>query len=243
MPINKSNGNMYNFVDYMHTHIGGECAHQCSYCLVNNPRFGRPQKYTGEQRPIEEEFGVKYKKYGIYFIEHMNDIGTYPKEWINRIIDHCAQWPDNVYVFQSKNPLIFWGTKSLTKDWNCDFSKIRKLILGTTIETNRKVKSISLAPDTTERLTAMRGLNLLHYMATRLKIKTFVTIEPILDFDVQILAQWMIDIRPNFVNIGADSKRNRLPEPSWEKVESLIKTLKNEGIEVREKNNLNRLKK
>jgi hypothetical protein len=72
--------------------------------------------------------------------------------------------------------------------------------------------------------------------------RKFVTIEPIMDFDVDILTQWVDDIKPEFVNIGADSKNHNLPEPSWDKVDELIGNLKTLGIEIREKSNLDRLK-
>ena len=45
---------------------------------------------------------------------------------------------------------------------------------------------------------------------------------------------------PDFVNIGADSKNNGLPEPSKEKVLELIDRL-NEFTEVRNKKNLKRI--
>ena len=48
-------------------------------------------------------------------------------------------------------------------------------------------------------------------------------------------------IKPEFVSIGADSKGHNLPEPSWDKVQSLIKELK-KFTEVKVKDNLMRLK-
>jgi len=69
-----------------------------------------------------------------------------------------------------------------------------------------------------------------------------ITIEPICDFDVIPVLQVIDKIKPEFVNIGADSKGNNLPEPSWEKVIELIEGIKELGIEVREKSNLDRLK-
>jgi protein gp37 len=75
------------------------------------------------------------------------------------------------------------------------------------------------------------------------KIIKFVTIEPVLDFDVDVLAGWIAEIRPEFLNLGADSKRNNLPEPTVEKVMELVDKLKEYGIELREKHNLQRLLK
>ena len=67
-----------------------------------------------------------------------------------------------------------------------------------------------------------------------------VTIEPIMDFDLEVFYDWIRDARPAWVNIGADSKGHKLPEPSKEKIEALITELK-KFTEVRIKPNLSRL--
>jgi hypothetical protein len=72
-------------------------------------------------------------------------------------------------------------------------------------------------------------------------LKKFITIEPVLDFDVDILAKWIGDIKPDFINLGADSKNRNLPEPTVEKIMSLVEELKKYDIELREKHNLQRL--
>jgi hypothetical protein len=71
----------------------------------------------------------------------------------------------------------------------------------------------------------------------------FVTIEPILDFDVRRLFELVKLCDPKFVNIGADSKGHGLEEPTMEKVQELINKFNKEGIEIRQKSNLDRLKK
>jgi hypothetical protein len=71
--------------------------------------------------------------------------------------------------------------------------------------------------------------------------RKFVTIEPVLDFDVDVLAEWIDRIRPEFLNLGADSKSHGLPEPTVDKIMALVAKLKEYGIELREKHNLGRL--
>ena len=106
-------------------------------------------------------------------------------------------------------------------------------ILGCTIETNRNIPKISKAPKTVERARAMNCLT---------GQRRFITIEPVLDFDVDILADWIRRINPEFLNLGADSKNNNLPEPTIEKIVGLTEKLKEYGIELREKHNLSRLR-
>jgi protein gp37 len=217
---------MYSWVTHTHSHLGGECPHKCVYCYVDNPRFGRPKKYQGTIRLIENELQVKYGKGKTIFIENCNDLfaESVTEEFICRILDHTREFPENTYVFQSKNP---------ERMRNFHFNLPDKFLAGTTIETNRIIPNISLAPITWERALPMIGW----------KARKFVTIEPIMDFDVDILAYWIARIDPEFVCIGADSKRYGLPEPPIGRVMALIDKLKFYGIDVREKVNLGRLRK
>ena len=228
MPLKKSAGNMYPCVTSTHSFLGGECPHKCSYCYVDNPRFGRAERYTGPIRLIEAEFKVNYGTGKTIFIEHMNDLFAkeVPSEFIARIFEHCHKWPDNTYVFQTKNPARYMeGTFGV---WPS------KIILGTTVETNRDTPGISVAPTPKDRLAAMARL----YHGT----KKFITIEPVLDFDVDELASKIAAANPFFVNLGADSKNHNLPEPTVEKIMALVAKLAEYGIELREKHNLQRLK-
>ena len=233
MPLKKSKGNMlYPWVTHTHTHLGGEYPHKCVYCYVDNPRFGRPERYAGPLRLIEDEFKVNYGEGKTIFIEHMNDLfaADMPREFINRIIGHCCEWPDNTFVFQTKNPRAYLKFVAL-------FPRCRPCcIFGTTIETNRIIPNISHAPTTFDRMDAMVELRGEHPSFRR-----FVTIEPVLDFDVDILAGWIAAINPEFLNLGADSKNRNLPEPTVEKIMALVARLHEYGIELREKRNLDRL--
>ena len=235
MPLKKSKGNMYPWVSHTHTHLGGECPHRCSYCYVDDPRFGRPARYQGPLRLIEDEFKVKYdektltKNGGTYpgtiFINHCNDLFAeeVPGDLVLRILTHCSLWPENTYVFQTKNPGRY--SKFI------DFLPANR-ILGCTIETNRPILDISKAPSPVSRAYHMNRLR---------GERRFVTIEPVMDFDVDVLAGWIADINPEFLNLGADSKGHSMPEPTVEKIHALVGKLKEYGIELREKHNLERL--
>ena len=61
-----------------------------------------------------------------------------------------------------------------------------------------------------------------------------------MDFDLDILVDWIRQIAPVFISIGADSKGHKLPEPSPEKTQQLIKDL--QGITtIKIKDNLKRI--
>jgi DNA repair photolyase len=226
MPLKKSSGNMYPWVTHTHNHLGGECPHRCSYCYVDNPRFGRPARYTGGVRLIAGELSVAYGKGRTIFVENMGDLfaGKVPGDFISLILAHCARWPKNTFVFQTKNPQRYLEFLDEIPAGS---------LLGTTIETNREIDGISDAPAPFERLKAMWWLPT--------QFRRFVTVEPILAFDPAQLVPWLVETKPEFVNIGADSKNHGLPEPTAAEVAALIAALKKCGIEVREKHNLQRL--
>jgi DNA repair photolyase len=216
---------MYEWVSHTHCHLGGECPHHCSYCYVDHFPFGRPKKYQGELRLIEKELSVNYGSGKTIFVENCNDLFAeeVPQEFVHRVMRHCKEYPDNIYVFQTKNPARAFYVGKIRWPENS--------ILGCTIETNRQMHEISNAPDPDDRM----------YWMSMIEGRKFITIEPIMDFDVDILASWIGRIRPEFVNIGADSKGHNLPEPTPEKVHALIAELNEYGIEIREKHNLERL--
>lgn len=229
MPLVASKGNMYDWVTHTHTHLGGECPHKCVYCYVDNPRFGRAAKYQGNLRLIEREFSVKYGEGKTIFIENCNDLfaDEVPFSMIAEIMKHCKAWPHNTYVFQSKNPERMMQAIPIFPP---------KTIVGVTIETNRSIEGISTAPAPIARMLAMEEFRVSFPM-----IKRFVTIEPVLDFDIDTLAMWIARIRPHFLNLGADSKNRNLPEPSVAKIMSFVLKLQEYGIELRKKHNLQRL--
>jgi DNA repair photolyase len=219
---------MYEWVMWKHTHLRGECAHRCPYCYVQHGTAARTGHYAGALRLAEHEFAVKYGTRRTIFIEHCNDLfaAAVPDAWIRRILAHTRLWPQNTFVFQTKNPARVW-------DFLQDMPPNR--LIGTTIESNRDHPRIR----TTAPRTDIRALSLQNLKRTGEQV--FVTIEPIMDFDLEILVSWLEEILPVFVAIGADSKYCGLEEPGAQKVKSLIAELEKRGIEVRQKKNLARL--
>jgi hypothetical protein len=67
-----------------------------------------------------------------------------------------------------------------------------------------------------------------------------ISIEPILDFDLDEFLPGIKNVSPKFVSIGADSKGHNLPEPPAGKVKELIQELQ-KFTEVKVKDNLKRI--
>jgi len=225
--LSKSKGNMYSWVTHTHSHLAGGCSHQCVYCYVQvSEKRYLSGLYSGPSRLREKEFLVNYGEGKTIFIEHMNDLFAkdIPDEWIERILGHTKQFPKNTYVFQTKNPGRFYMMLGLFPP---------SAIFGTTIESNRIYPGLSEATIPVDRVGGMK------YLPKHLR--KFVTIEPVLDFDVETMAEWIAEINPEFLNLGADSKGFGLPEPTVGKIIQLTARLKDYGIELREKHNLQRL--
>jgi hypothetical protein len=223
--MNKTKGNMYDWVMPWNP-LAGECPHKCVYCSTKSIMF-RPsckKKYSGELRLDENAMKKPLGKGNTWFVCAQNDLFAQevPQEFIHKIIRRCKEYPENTYVFQSKNPerMFYIGVLRWPE----------KNIVGTTIETNRHYLGWSVAPETIQRAKEM----------VKIQGRKFVTIEPIFNFDIDILTSWIAQIKPEFVNIGADSKKHNLPEPSPEKIKALISEL-SKFTEVRLKSNLKRL--
>ncbi len=174
----------------------------------------------------EKELGKSLGTGKLIFVCSMNDLwGKWiPNEWIDQVLEHCQRF-DNTYLFQTKNPIRF-------TDFIIQFP--HKAILGTTIETNRDTSGRSQASPPKERLEVMYRISL------RGDKQTMVNIEPIMDFDLDVMVSWIERMKPTFVSIGADSRRCNLPEPPPDKIKMLIRELE-KATEFRIKSNLARL--
>ena len=226
--LNKQSGNMYPWVTHTWNPIKGKCSHNCKYCYMK--RF--PQK---EIRLDESELKTNLAQDNVIFVGSSCDIfaENIPNEWLYKILDHCEDYLDNSYLFQTKNPLRYQYVNPYN-GLNVHWSK--KVIVGTTLETNKGYDvrweyHVSDAPEPVERFEWLDKASAYHKM---------VSIEPIMDFDLDVFVSWIKKIKPDFVSIGADSKGHNLPEPSSNKVKDLISHLK-KFTDVRVKKNLNRL--
>ena len=133
---------------------------------------------------------------------------------------------DCKYLLQTKNP-----QRVLDYIDACVITE--KCIVCTTIESDSYYPNIMKnSPQPMQRSIAMQELSEV--------IDTYVTIEPILEFNLEHMATMIKRCNPKQVNIGADSNRNNLPEPPPEKIHELIQELEKFTI-VHKKNNLKRL--
>ena len=218
MGLNKQKGNMYGFVTHTWNVVKGKCPHDCSYCYMK--RF--PLK---EIRFDEKELKTDLGSGNYIFVGSSCDMFAedIPLDWIMKIVAHCKKYPENKYLFQSKNPKRFWDIT--WSDYPDDS------VFCTTVECDH-TESFSKAPSAFHRCKWLQQIPR--------PFKKMITIEPIIDFNLTAMTNLIKLASPDYVNIGADSKHSGLPEPSEDKVKDLIKVL--EGCsEITLKKNLKRI--
>ena len=204
--------------------LGGRCPHECRYCYVERLRKRGVKKYAKEPFLDEKAFkdNLVVPKGFLVFVESCGDLfaDEIPEAWIWRVLNYISRFTQTIFLLQSKNPQRFFEFKIPV---NC--------ILGTTLETNRDY-GLTKAPTPKERYQVF-------YQLSHNSLETLMlSIEPLLDFDLDIFVSWINGLRLKFVSIGADSGKNNLPEPRPKKIQQLIESLKFSEIKI--KKNLRR---
>lgn len=210
------------------------CRFECSYCNARKAaltRFKHVPRYKDGFTPklVEEELKRRFKPGEFIFVAYMGDISWALHPWVERILARIRQFPETYFLLQTKHPKVFW-------EW--DLVLPPNVYLGTTIESNRDYH-LTKAPAPIERFRYLTG-----YPHNR----KFLSIEPIMDFDLEELLTWVKLMQPNIIEIGADNYHNNLLEPPWWKVEKLIENLREmktalgKSLIVIEKEGLHRLK-
>lgn len=197
------------------------CLHECSYCWARKfvlERLSNTEKYKDGFAPklAENDLSKKFRNQFV-LVSDMGDLfGEWvPKEWILRVIDATRNSPSSEFLFLTKNPNRYKEFAHLCRE---------NIVLGATIETSGPHR-FSKAPSVIERARAMTDLS---YK------RKFVSIEPILAFDLDIFAGMIEDIVPEQVAVGYDNYHHNLPEPSLPKTLQLMERL-NEFTKVRKR--------
>lgn len=213
---------MFTTIDKTFNPVVG-CSHGCVYCWSKRLAETRLKHLYGDHRlRFFPERLKRIPKRGNIFIVDMGDLfcNEVPDEWIYEVL-HALNENDRgeaTYLFLTKNPERY-------HDFLLDFP--RNSILGATIETDDDhlylKNRISKAPHPWNRIRAMIELRWRRKM---------VSIEPIIKF-TELFPYILAHIRPEFIYIGYDNYRHRLPEPSLQETMTLIDRLKSLGIDVR----------
>jgi len=231
MNVNKAKGRMFRFVTHTYHPVIG-CLHGCCYCWAEALIESRLKHHGGKYKDgffvpklVESELIGEWKiKNAIVGVSLTGDMwGEWiPREWILAVIEKIKEADkSNRFLFQTKNPARY-------KEFVHEFPD--NIILGTTIETNYGF-DVSKAPHPQRRYEAIRYLS----------FPKFLSVEPIMAFQLETLIRWIDDIKPIAIEIGADNYGHHLTEPLKEDVEKLLAHLRQKGYTVYEKQGLSRL--
>ena len=217
------------------------CKNECVYCV---PSFQRQAKRQKQRCKILNEKGIpkcytfephfhgmrlynpapKTKEGQFVFFPKGGDVSFCFAPDFLEMLKFCETNPQTTFLIQSKNPDYFWN-----------FRYPQNVILGITLETDldefdtpskyHHYREISLATAPMKR--AIDFLNVNHS-------RKEVTIEPILKFSNNLI-NWLQFCKPEFIYVGYDTKKCKLPEPKLSDTLELIRRLEELGFEVRRK--------
>lgn len=225
--------NMYQLsVKQWNPYVG--CEHECIYC---KPSFQAQLKrwakkncqdcYEFKPHCHPERLKDHMPKTGFMqfiFVCSNGDVASCPTEFLVQILDVIRSWESRIFLMQSKDPSTFKRVEDKLPE---------NLIIGTTIETNYSLKhfkwatleekTISKAPETVKRFHDL--LDIKHPLK-------MVTIEPVMNFNLEHMINWMDLLKPCMIWLGYDTKGCRLPEPPLRMVMDLHFELARRGFVV-----------
>lgn len=222
-------GNMYAEAKTWNPFKG--CDFDCTYCVPSFQQQSKRQMhlcgqcYRYEPHTHDDRL-LKIPSAEIIFVCGNADISFCPPAFARKIIEavkmHLVKArKKKTFYFQSKEPAYF---RQFLKEFPPE------VILLTTLETNRDegYRKISKAPLPSVRYQHFKSLAYPRKVAT---------VEPVMDFDEDVFPQWLVELEPEYVWLGLNSRPESvtLPEPSEKKLHTLVKVLKNAGVEIRGK--------
>jgi len=185
------------------------CLHSCKYCV---PSFQVQAKRMGKRClqcyryycHLHPERLNRVPKGKFIFVVSLGDLFGWwvPSDWIVKVLRVVAQYPGKTFLFLTKNPCRYLEFEEFFPE---------NAILGVTIETDSSiyaVHNVSKAPAPVHRYFCMTTVK---------HPRKMVSIEPIMDFDMEVMVGWIKAIKPEFVYIGYDSRKTGLVEPPLEK--------------------------
>ncbi len=202
------------------------CRFGCIYCKRSFQAQAKRQKhrctkcYNYEPHEHPERLTQRLPKTGygqFIFTCASGDISFCSTEYLNKIVDRIRNEPNKTFLIQSKNPATFERI-----EWPDN------VILGTTMESNQNTilfdySKITTAPSLWNRYKDF--INIKHPWK-------MITIEPVLDFDLEVMIARIEKINPLIIWLGYDTKKTGLPEPPIEKVKELHWQLSKLGFPV-----------
>jgi hypothetical protein len=171
--------------------------HNCEKCGNYIPHFHEERLNKKLPKTEGDQF---------IWVGSSGDISFIEDTQFQMILDKIREYPEKTFFLQTKNP-----------EWYDGWVFPVNVLLGITLESDIHYPDISEAPKPWKRASDFYFIN---------HPRKVITIEPILKFNIKKLFTWIRDIRPERVYIGYDSKKNQLPEPTYQETMDLINNLR-----------------
>lgn len=222
---------MFPFITETYNPIGGICPYNCVYCWAKDliKRYGH-RKYSGKYYLVKGALKKKFKAGSFVFLCDMLDLfaDNVPSEIISQVLEIIRDNPESKFLLETKNPKRYF-------EFLDDFPS--NVVLGVTIESTddlypetkskyKTYKDTSVSPTPWTRIMYMLELRKMT------ELDFFVSVEPILSFNVFWFVAVFKLLRPWAVAVGYDNYKHFLPEPKLEETEELIKKLEKTGVRV-----------
>ena len=158
----------------------------------------------------------------VIFVLSNGDISFCDPIFVDKIVEVMKKdrRSNRVFLLQSKDPAFFTDLLD---------GLPHNVVLMTTLETNRdsQYSEVSKAPLPSQRF---------HDFLQLAWDRKALVMEPILDFDLNVILEWAEKLKPEAIFIGFESKRKCiLPEPLPSKVVDLHKELQGLGLKTYDK--------
>ena len=221
----KKHGKMFSIVTGTWNPISG-CLFNCNYCWAKDlaiTKLKNTKRYSKGFTPSlnETEFKVNFAKGDLIFVADMGDMFAdfIRSEWIMQVFSHIKKFPEADFLFMTKNPKRYVELLPHIP---------KNVILGATIETTNdeiiQVDKVSNATLPSQRYQAMKEL---------VWERKIVSIEPVLDFNLNTFVGWIEDINPFLVYIGYDNYCHKLREPTLKQTTELMQKLSATSLVIR----------
>ena len=226
---------MFDFVDKIRPNpIGGKC-YECTFCYIHGKkgmknRFpNMKKKYNGEFKIYPSVFNINLNNVSkpMFFCDCIDWLHECMNTSIlNRMIRWFKQHPNVEFLSLTRNPKAYHEIMYLLP---------KNFIFGITIESNCDYIGLSKAPSQSERIKQALQLRD-HLNDLDMNNKIFISIEPIMKFDLLPFLDIIIRIDPTFgVAIGYDNHKHKLDEPTSKETMALRNNLIIKGITVYDK--------
>lgn len=165
------------------------------------------------------------------FVGSMGDVfcDGIPDQWIEKLFNYIQEYQgNNRFLLQTKNPRRLW--QYLQKHENLS----GKIIAGTTIETTDPTIKLGGAPPVKQRAMSLACISEFR------QHDTFLSLEPLADFNPDLMKNWITAIQPYVIEIGLENYTHYTTPPPDEKIMELLSWLDEHGHNYLLKENLDR---